>query len=191
MAWVDLPAARAAADEPLDSGVTHALQSRVSQLYDPGSIYDICCPADPVEQALNATAVTTTWNWIGHALPILSRPLAGGEPRQILFSCYAKGSAIDKWDLRAYALPRSSQPTIDATDCVLDSDSYVEVVVGTASYTHVSGTITTPAPPGELTGDGSLAGIAVPVHWIHLAIKAESVSVTAYIRSLRFREVIP
>ena len=191
MAWVDLPAARAAADEPLDSGVTHALQARVSQLYDPGSIYDICCPADPVEQALNATSTSSTWAWIGHALPVLSRPLAGGEPRQIMVSCEVRGSTVDKWTLRAYLLPASISPTIDATDCVLDSDSYAETTIASTSYSHAVLTITTPGPTGELAGDGTVTGISVPVYWMHLAHRADSASLTVSIRSLRFREVIP
>lgn len=188
-AWVDIPAARANADEPLDAGTCKAVQARLSALYE-NSIFDICCPGDPVEAALNATTSDATWAWIGHALPILARPQAGGDPRQMLIEAELKGSTDDEWTLRAYLLPTRRRPTIDATDCIVGVSSYVEMSCEASSYTETSGTVTTPGPSDALHGDSTVWGLSVPVWWLHLAHTGTN-GITVYIRALRFREVLP
>lgn len=187
MAWVDLPTARAEADRPLDSGTCTAIHSRLTQIYTQ-SCFDICVPLAYPGTSLDGATTTTEWQWIGHPLPVLARPRAGGAPRTIIVEVAGKGSTSDEWYLRAYLLATRVPPALDDTDAVLDSTAYGSTSFDDTAYGYASMTIT-PDASDVMAGDGLISGYAQPVYWLHLCHKGLA-AITIHIIDLRIRESV-
>jgi len=190
-AWREIATERAEADEPFDAGLTQAIQSRLTTLYEQ-STFDICVPANPPEQAHNATTSTSEWTWMSsfRPHPVIARGIAGTGQRQIFVECQMKGSTASAWKLRFYLLKSRHRPELDDTDAVLDNDSYVELDRSSTSYDYESDTVLVPDVGGALSGDGTIPGLSVPVYWLHACHKGAA-AITVYFRDIRIAEVIP
>jgi len=190
MAWVDIVEARAAADQPLDAGLAHAVQLRLERTYEQ-SVFDHNITSDGYDRDYEVTA-TEDWAASAVAFPILARPRVGGLPRQMFVEVEAKGSSATAWTLRAYLLSTRYTPPVDASGALLGEASYVDLTVQSSDYSWRTGTITTPGRAGALLGDGTIAGYALPVWWLHVLYQSSSGSLAGCKwRRWRLREVLP
>jgi len=195
MTWVDIAAARAAADQPLDAGLTHAIHARLDQIYTQSG-YDIVVGADgtygPGSDLLGGPTATTSWALSSQVqCPIPARTQAGGSPRQIEVSAEVQCSdSLLTAVFRVYLLGYAISPTVDGTDGVVDETAYAELnVTGTTAWTADSA-IVTPTLATALDGDGSVPGLSVPVYYVRVIYKVKTGTATVGLRLLRFREVI-
>ena len=190
MAWVDIVEARGAADQPLDAGMTHAVHLRLEQIYSQG-VYNHTVLQEPWDDDSEKT-VSTDWSvWNMLPIPVLARPTLGGAPRNIGVEVEARGEDSTLLTTRVYFLATRIVPPVDTTDAILGEASYVEFTVQSVDYSFRTGTLTTPGPTDVLRGDGTIAGFAQPVWWLHFVSKSALGSKAMKWRKLRLWEVLP
>jgi hypothetical protein len=185
-----VPASIADEDHSLCSGCLVDLEENLETTYEQSG-FDICSMY--VEWNVTSSAAGV-WEIPedGTAFPVPFRYDLDGTFHELEVSLEVMISTPvplgGKFTIRVYCLPYGAEPSLDATDGIVDEDAYDERITTSTTWELLTFTIK-PAAAATFRGDGSVA-TAAPMGWLRIITSCDKAGEDLTTASIRVREVI-